>query len=220
MSFAPRPGPSSAGIARDRGDAVPAVVGVDHRVRRDADREFRARLFLHGRRLCRLVADRAVRLHAGRLLGLGRRRRAGDGRAGGGDGGRAAAPALPLAGTVPAAGYLRRRAGGAGSGRLGLGAGGSAGPAGAGAEGIGRHPGPALPALRSGADRARAAGARGCCGCCSTAPVGARWSVPRRRTARWRARSASIRHGCSPASCSWAARWPDSAGRCRFRARR
>jgi branched-chain amino acid transport system permease protein len=55
-----------------------------------------------------------------------------------------------------------------------------------------------FPDLRPVPDRRRPAGA-GLCGCCSRAPAGARWCAPPRKTARWSARWASTRPGCSPA---------------------
>ena len=50
-------------------------------------------------------------------------------------------------------------------------------------------------------------------------PLGHCWSAPRRRTARWSARSASTSGGCSPPCSSWARCSPASAARCSCRGR-
>ena len=57
-----------------------------------------------------------------------------------------------------------------------------------------------------------------CSGCCSAHALRHAWCAPPRRTARWSARSASTRPGCSP-PCSRSARcWPAWAARCSCRA--
>ena len=103
---------------------------------------------------------------------------------------------------------------------LAVGSGGPARAARARLERRGRSARPPIAELRPVPDRSSA---RWCCWRCSSrwrARASAGWCARRRRTARWSARSASIRRCCSPPCSRSAPRSPASAARCRWRASR
>ncbi len=158
LLFRPDPAPERAGR---RLVVVPGVGRPVADLRRDADRQFRARLALHAGPLHRLQPDRGAGSHAARLLERGDpggvRRRPGRDRHRGAD----PAPHLSRARAVPAARHLRRRPRHQGCRALRLGLGGSGGSARARSQRRGRDPGQAHPELRPAADRDRAAGAAG-----------------------------------------------------------
>ena len=94
------------------------------------------------------------------------------------------------------------------------------GPRAPGLRGLDRGARPPAADLRRVPDRRSA---RSCCWCCISrwpAPASAAWCGPRRRTAKWSARSASTRRCCSRPCLRSAQCSPASAARCRSRASR
>jgi branched-chain amino acid transport system permease protein len=177
-----------------------------------------ARFYMLGAYLAYHAGRASVRPHAARLLGRSCWPRSSSALVGVVES-RAPAAHLPRAGAVPAAGDLRRRADRAGH-RAGIwGPEDLLGPRAPGCNGFVEMMGQRFPAYELLPDRHRAGGARPALAAVPPARAGARWCGPRRRTARWSARSASTRPCCSPRSSS-APSWPGSAARCRSRARR
>ncbi|CAA9209473.1 MAG: ABC transporter, permease protein 1 (cluster 4, leucine/isoleucine/valine/benzoate) / ABC transporter, permease protein 2 (cluster 4, leucine/isoleucine/valine/benzoate), partial [uncultured Acetobacteraceae bacterium] len=151
---------ASAERARQRFFPFPRRVRPHGDLRRHPDRQLRARLVLHARRLSRLDFGDGVAARASRLLG-----RCGRGGAAGRAARRrcrsgAAPPHLSRAGAVPAIGDLRRGVGGAGRGAGRLGAGGPSRAARARLARQRRTPRPSLPPLRAVPHRRGSGGAR------------------------------------------------------------
>lgn len=173
--------------------AVHRGIGADDHFRRHPDRQFRAWLVLHDRRLSRRGAVRRLhgRMVRGRVV-LGRHRRGGAGRRAdrGAHGGRAAAAHLQGAGAVPVAGDLRAGPRDPGRGGLAVRPAGHPRPARAGPARLGDDRGRALSPVRTAAGRGRPPRPRARSGCCSTRPVSASSFAPPPTTAPCCPRSA------------------------------